>query len=218
MKSSAQKKREYFLRHAEMSLSVPTRRKWYKKVPPMDFQKNTAEESCSDLRMSTTSNQLIGAVATWHSIHASLMKLGLSSDCVSSGKMMKASSKSFTSSSSRHSTDSFISYISDDCMLKHTHIKIGFRDPEETKNFNVYYISIIPSLMTSANNNQFINCIAALSGNQTSDGSLDDEKLFNCRSRLSVSNLELRSSQLKEMFPGLSEHWSFMFFSKKKKL
>ncbi|EJW78501.1 hypothetical protein WUBG_10589 [Wuchereria bancrofti] len=91
------------------------------------------------------------------------MKLGLSSDCVSSGKMMKASSKSFTSSSSRHSTDSFISYISDD----------------------------------------------SLSGNQTSDGSLDDEKLFNCRSRLSVSNLELRSSQLKEMFPGLSEHWRY---------
>nr|CDP98043.1 Bm10417 [Brugia malayi] len=161
MTSNAQKKREYFLRNAEMSLSVPIRRKWYRKVPAMDFQKNTAQGSCSDLRMSTTSNQLIGAVATWHSIHASLMKLGLSSDYVSSGKVMKASSKSSTSSSSRYSTDSFISYISDD----------------------------------------------SLNGNQTSDESLDDEKLFNCRPRLSVSNLELRSSQLKEMFPGLSEHW-----------
>uniref|UniRef100_A0A1I7VL42 Uncharacterized protein n=1 Tax=Loa loa TaxID=7209 RepID=A0A1I7VL42_LOALO len=128
MTSNAQKKREYFLRHGALSLSVPTRRKWYRKVPPMDFQENTAERNCSDLGLSTTSNQLISAVATWHSIHASLMKLGLSSDGTPSEKMIEASSKSSSSRSNSYSTDSFISCISDDCMPKHASFEIIFRD------------------------------------------------------------------------------------------
>lgn len=53
--------------------------------------------------------------------------------------------------------------------------------------------------------NQLISCIAALSENHSSDEILDDE--FNDHSRLSVANLEIRSAQLKEIFPGLSEHW-----------
>ncbi|CAG9534869.1 unnamed protein product [Cercopithifilaria johnstoni] len=156
--SNAQKK-QYFAQHKTLSLSAPVRRKWYKKVLPMDFQGSTAEDL--DLSMSTTSNQLIGALATWHNIHASLMKFDLSSSDVSSDKVMKAPLNSSSSTSSSYSTDSFISYGD------------------------------------------------SLSGDQTSNGSSDDEKLFNYQSRLSISNLELQSSQLKEMFPMASEHWRY---------
>ncbi|VDK86331.1 unnamed protein product [Onchocerca ochengi] len=107
--------------------------------------------------MNMTSNQLIAAVATWHDIHSSLMKLGFSNSGISSDKITSSSS----STSSSYSSNSSISYINDD----------------------------------------------SLNGNYSSDESLDDKNLFNYESRLSISNLDLRSSQLKEMFPGLSEHW-----------
>ncbi|VBB26907.1 unnamed protein product [Acanthocheilonema viteae] len=113
--------------------------------------------------MSRISNQLIGAVATWHDIHTSLMKVGLSSDNVSSDEVTKAPFNSSSSASSSYSTDSLISFIGND----------------------------------------------SLSGNQSSDENLDDEKLFNYHSRLSISNMELRNSQLKEIFPRLSEHWRY---------
>lgn len=52
---------------------------------------------------------------------------------------------------------------------------------------------------------------ASYTSSDDEDGALHKE-----RSRLSISNPELRSSQLKEMFPGLSEHWRlpllFQFF------
>lgn len=69
--------------------------------------------------MNRTSNQLIGAVATWHGIHVSLMKLGLSCDDISRDKVIKERFSSTSSTSSSYSTDSFISYIGDDCMSKH---------------------------------------------------------------------------------------------------
>ncbi|KAL3994926.1 hypothetical protein ACH3XW_23725 [Acanthocheilonema viteae] len=162
MMSNVEKKREYFSRRGALSLSAPTRRKWYKKVPPMNFRNSTTETNYLDLSMSRISNQLIGAVATWHDIHTSLMKVGLSSDNVSSDEVTKAPFNSSSSASSSYSTDSLISFIGND----------------------------------------------SLSGNQSSDENLDDEKLFNYHSRLSISNMELRNSQLKEIFPRLSEHWS----------
>uniref|UniRef100_A0A0R3RUD2 Growth-regulating factor n=1 Tax=Elaeophora elaphi TaxID=1147741 RepID=A0A0R3RUD2_9BILA len=162
MTPNAQKRREHFIRHEALSLSVPTRRKWYNKVPPVDLQNSPSEGNSLDMNMSTISNQLFGAFATWHNIHASLMKLGLSSGDLSSNKLTRASSSSSTSASSGYSIDSSsISYISND----------------------------------SSN------------GNQSSDESFDDKKLFNYPSQLSISHVDLRCLQLKEMFPGLSGHW-----------
>lgn len=65
--------------------------------------------------MSTTSNQLIGAVTTWRDIHASLMKLDLSTVDLSSDRVMEVPFSSSSSARSSYTTDSFLSYISDDC-------------------------------------------------------------------------------------------------------
>ncbi|KAM3718389.1 putative diacylglycerol kinase [Dirofilaria immitis] len=153
MTSNRRKKREYFLQHTALSFSAPTRRKWYRK-------ENNAEENCPNLARNMTSNRLIAAVATWHDIHASLMKLSLSKSGISSDEIINSSS----STSSSYSINSSINSISDD----------------------------------------------SLNGNYSSDENLD-ENLLNYPSRLSTSNLELRSLQLKEMFPGLSEHWRCLF-------
>ncbi|VDK67160.1 unnamed protein product [Litomosoides sigmodontis] len=68
--------------------------------------------------MSTTSNQLIGAVATWRDIHASLMKLDLSTGQISSGRVLEVPFSSSSSARSSYTTDSFLSYISDRCTPK----------------------------------------------------------------------------------------------------
>lgn len=137
------------------------------------------ESQQSMLYDTAVSRRLVGAIAAWHDLHSKLLQL--SSD-----------KKSFEESSDRGTTEetgSTCSPSSDDKFY-------SSQDSLETESWREEY--------------EFSENEEGEDGNET-DETIEEMIEFNKNERLngklSLSNPELTSIQLKHMFPELSEHW-----------
>ncbi|VDM42446.1 unnamed protein product [Toxocara canis] len=76
MEEDAHKRREKFASKSTRSVSAPSRKKWYKRMPA-SMRRMGSQQNLCDQNFNHVSRRLVGAIATWHDIHANLLRLSI---------------------------------------------------------------------------------------------------------------------------------------------
>uniref|UniRef100_A0A0M3HNV8 DUF4005 domain-containing protein n=1 Tax=Ascaris lumbricoides TaxID=6252 RepID=A0A0M3HNV8_ASCLU len=74
MEEEARTRRKNFSWKSARSVSAPSRKKWYKRMP-MSMRRMGSQQNLCDQNFNHVSRRLVGAIATWHDIHANLLRL-----------------------------------------------------------------------------------------------------------------------------------------------
>uniref|UniRef100_A0A915C3T9 Uncharacterized protein n=1 Tax=Parascaris univalens TaxID=6257 RepID=A0A915C3T9_PARUN len=74
MEDEARTRRKNFASKSARSVSAPSRKKWYKRMP-MSMRRMGSQQNLCDQNFNHVSRRLVGAIATWHDIHANLLRL-----------------------------------------------------------------------------------------------------------------------------------------------
>uniref|UniRef100_A0AC34GTN8 Uncharacterized protein n=1 Tax=Panagrolaimus sp. ES5 TaxID=591445 RepID=A0AC34GTN8_9BILA len=178
--TSEQRRKQFAFHSSGRSYSAPPRKKWYRRGP---LRRMGSQHSLLYDRM--VSRRLVGAIAAWHDLHSTLLQLSCDkkSQCGSSSEICCTLEGTPASSSSPSPSDEIV--ISSDDYGESDDELDGISDTD----------LIEDEVDDGAESDDTIDEIVELGSKS---------KLNN---KLSLSNPELTSIQLKQMFPELSEQW-----------
>uniref|UniRef100_A0A7E4V553 Uncharacterized protein n=1 Tax=Panagrellus redivivus TaxID=6233 RepID=A0A7E4V553_PANRE len=173
------------------SYSAPPRKKWYRRGP---LRRMSSQQSMLYDRV--VSRRLVGAIAAWHDLHSTLLQLSADRKAIDSGTASGHVADCDTPETSTTPSDDAQVYSSEDsCVLSDG-------DKGQSPSQSDYDSEISDSEPCSDVDDDLIEATGALR-----------ETRSTLNGKLSLSNPELTSVQLKNMFPELSEHWSSFFVS-----
>ncbi|KHN87277.1 Putative diacylglycerol kinase K06A1.6 [Toxocara canis] len=223
MEEDAHKRREKFASKSTRSVSAPSRKKWYKRMPA-SMRRMGSQQNLCDQNFNHVSRRLVGAIATWHDIHANLLRLsiGRGEQSTSGEEEDELSSRSeyFSCCSTSSTGTSHSSHGENnveeadgsfrDGELGKFHSRLSLSNPELT---NLQLKAMFPDVSDHWSYHVYLLiCLSTGENNvEEADGSFRDGELGKFHSRLSLSNPELTNLQLKAMFPDVSDHWRPLF-------
>uniref|UniRef100_A0AC35FUN8 Uncharacterized protein n=1 Tax=Panagrolaimus sp. PS1159 TaxID=55785 RepID=A0AC35FUN8_9BILA len=185
--SSEQRRKQFAFHSSGRSYSAPPRKKWYRRGP---LRRMGSQHSMLYDRM--VSRRLVGAIAAWHDLHSTLLQLSCDkkSQCGSS----------------------------EICTFEGTPVSSDSPSPSDEVFSSDDYGESDDELYALSDNDNRVDIDEDDEDGAESDDTIDEIVELGSKSKLnkklSLSNPELTSIQLKQMFPELSEHWRLVLSQK----